>query len=110
MSVASAAFWDLDFQLNQYCINEILFWQKNLKIANVKVIPMLVVQVVALISISMGGQICHKQWDQHDITKSSTWRELSAIEFALSSFLPMIIKTYLKWFTDSQVACRIVTV
>ena len=36
MSVASAAFWDLDFQLNQYCINEILFWQKNLKIANVK--------------------------------------------------------------------------
>ena len=30
-----------------------------------------------------GEQTCHKLWDQHEITKSSTMRELSAIEFAL---------------------------
>ena len=36
MSVSSAAHWDSDFQLDQYCIKEILFWQKNLKSANFK--------------------------------------------------------------------------
>ena len=55
-------------------------------------------------------QVCHKLCAQHEIAKSSTWRELSAIEFALGSFLPMITNTYLKWFTDNQAACRIVQV
>ena len=39
-----------------------------------------------------GEQTCHKLWDQHEINKSSTWRELSDIEFALKSFLPLVKK------------------
>ena len=122
MSVASASYWDEHFQLDQYCINEILFWQKNLQAANVKSIDTMPAYSNYMVYSDASGsgcgahfnlngeQICHKLWDQHEISKSSTWRELSAIEFALSSFLPMITNTYLKWFTDSQAACRIVQV
>ena len=42
--------------------------------------------------------------------KSSTWRELSAIDYALKSFLPIIKGSYLKWFSDSQTAVRIIQV
>ena len=122
MSVASAAHWDLDFQLDQYCIKEILFWQKNLKSANFKSIDTMPSSsnYMAYSDASGSGcgahldlngeQTCHKLWDQHEIIKSSTWRELSAIEFALKSFLPLITNTYSKWFTDNQAACRIVQV
>ena len=37
-----------------------------------------------------GEQICHKQWDVHECGMSSTWRELTAIVFALESFLPLL--------------------
>ena len=114
--------WDLDFQLDQCCIKEILFWQKNLKSANFKSIDTMPSSsnYMAYCDASGSGcgahldlngeQTCHKLWDQHEIAKSSTWRELSAIEFALKSFLPLVTNTYLKWFTDNQAACRIVQV
>ena len=46
-----------------------------------------------------GEQVCHKQWVLEECGKSSTWRELSAILFALHSF-------FLKWFSDSQNALK----
>lgn len=57
-----------------------------------------------------GEQICHKQWDIHECGMSSTWRELTAIVFALESFLPLLKGPYIKWFSDSQNACRIIQV
>ena len=50
-----------------------------------------------------GEQVRNKQWDLEEHRKSSTWRELSAILFALHSFLPSLIGSYVKWFSDSQV-------
>ena len=41
---------------------------------------------------------------------SSTWRELTAIVFALESFLPLLKGSYIKWFSDSQNSCRIIQV
>jgi len=35
-----------------------------------------------------GEQVCYKKWGKDECGKSSTWRELSAILFALQSFLP----------------------
>ena len=43
-------------------------------------------------------------------SKSSTWRELTGIEFALNSFLSLLKGSYLKWFSHSQTACKIVSV
>ena len=57
-----------------------------------------------------GTQICQKQWNKEECKKSSTRRELSAVEFALESFLPIIQGSYIKWFSDNQAACSIVKV
>ena len=57
-----------------------------------------------------GEQICHKQWTKEESQSSSTWRELSAIEYALESFLPILNHAYVKWFSDSQTACSIARV
>ena len=57
-----------------------------------------------------GEQVCHKLWEVSEGEKSSTWRELSAIDYALKSFLPIIKGSYLKWFSDSQTAVRIIQV
>lgn len=43
-------------------------------------------------------------------SKSSAWRELSAIEFALSSFVSVLNDSYVKWFTDNQAAAKVVGV
>ena len=40
--------------------------------------------------------------------RSSTWRELSVIEFSLKSFAPVIKGSHVKWYTDSQAAAKIV--
>ena len=37
----------------------------------------------------------HKQRDVHE--NSFTWRELTAKEFALNCFLPLIKSSYIKW-------------
>ena len=122
MSVNSTSHWDSNIQLNEYCIREIYFWQKNLDTCNLRDIeglPSLSNYVVYSDASATGcgahmnfngEQICHKHWEQHKYTKSSTWRELSAIEFALQAFLPIVKNTYLKWFTDNQAACSIVQV
>jgi len=57
-----------------------------------------------------GEQACHKLWDVGEREKSPTWRDLSAIDYALKSFLPIIKGSYLKWFSDSQAAVKIIQV
>ena len=52
--------------------------------------------------------ICHKMWADWEREKSSTWRELSAIDFSLRSFTDLFKSTHVKWFTDSQAAATIV--
>ena len=59
---------------------------------------------------SNGEQVCYKQWTDVESQESSTWRELSAIEFALKSFLPMLKHSYVKWYSDSQAACTVARV
>ena len=51
-----------------------------------------------------GEQVCYKQW-----TEVESQQRLSAIEFALESFLPML-KHYVKWYSDSQAACTVARV
>ena len=57
-----------------------------------------------------GNRYVHKQWDVHECGMSSTWRELTAIVYALQSFLPLLKGSSIKWFSDSQNACRIIQV
>ena len=49
-------------------------------------------------------------WTENESSQSSTWRELSVIEFALQSFASVLEGSHVKWFTDSQAAAKIVEV
>ena len=123
ISVASAQDWDYKFYLDQYCVRELCFWQSYLKRLNCKVVadsPYKMSNYVVYSDASATGygahldingeQVCNKQWDLEESRKFSTWRELSAILFALHSFLPLLKGSYVKWFSDSQSACKIVQV
>ena len=57
-----------------------------------------------------GEQICDKHWTKEESQYNSTWRKLSAIEYALESFLPILNHAYVKWFSDNQTACSIARV
>ena len=47
-------------------------------------------------------------WNELERCKSSTWREMRAIEQALLSFSTLFMGKSLKWFTDNQNCVRIV--
>ena len=54
--------------------------------------------------------VCHRLWEPSECSKSSTWRELAAIDFSLESFASVLEGSLVKWFTDSQAAARIIEV
>ena len=123
ISIAAVQDWDSRFTLDQYCVRELEFWKVNLDRLNLKEIvecPFRPSNYVVYSDASATGcgahldingeQVCHKQWDLCECSMSFTWRELSAIEFALQSFLPLLKGSYVKWFSDSQNACRIIQV
>ena len=47
-------------------------------------------------------------WKKHEADKSSTWRELRAIEQTLVCFQDTFASKTLKWITDNQACVRIV--
>ena len=53
--------------------------------------------------------ICFKNFKEYEIKRSSTSRELFAIQFALHSFAPMISNKSVHWETDNYAASLIVT-
>ena len=52
--------------------------------------------------------ICFKNFSECEIKKSSTWRELLTIQFALHSFAPKISYMSVHWETDNYAASLIV--
>ena len=54
--------------------------------------------------------VYHKLCEPSECSKSSTWRELAAIDFSLESFAPILKGSLVKWFTYSQTATRIIEV
>ena len=39
--------------------------------------------------------MCPKLWEPSECSKSSTWRELAAIDFSLESFAPVLERVHL---------------
>ena len=59
-------------------------------------------------TVELERKIFHKMWTNSEIQESSTWRELKAIELALSSFCNVFQGKVIKWFTDNQNCTKIV--
>lgn len=113
--------WDSISLLDDYCKEELYFWKENMVNINtryclVSKVPSYFVYSDA--SATGGGAIidfnndfvCHKTWSENERGQSSTWRQLSVIEFSLQSFASVLEGSHVKWFTDSQVAAKIVEV
>ena len=47
-------------------------------------------------------------WSENERMKSSTWRELYAIGFALRLFCGELKDSRVKWFTDNRAAAKII--
>ena len=60
----------------------------------------------AFIAIDM--PVSHKSWDSLQMKRSSTWRELHCVSFALKSFAHLLLGCFVKWFTDSQAVSLII--
>ncbi|XP_071172218.1 uncharacterized protein [Mytilus edulis] len=52
--------------------------------------------------------IAHRQWSVTEATKSSTWREIKAIELTLDSFAKVLEHSSVTFFTDNQNAVSII--
>jgi len=52
--------------------------------------------------------VCHKVWTANESLQSSTWRELSVIEFSLQYFATLLEGSHVKWYTDSQATAKVV--
>ena len=92
--------WDSKFVLDEYCMRELKLWERNACQLNIKHIshdPSRKSHFIVCSDTSgvgcgahldlNGEQVCHKQWEECERLSSSTWRELSAIEFGIESFL-----------------------
>ena len=56
------------------------------------------------------NEVSHRMWTACEAVKSSTWRELKAIQFALSAFKDSVRGKCVKWHSDSQGAVRVVEI
>ena len=113
MSVASADRWDKVFQLDIYCIKEIMFWKKNICTMNARDCflgrePKRFVYSDACetgcgATVTLNDDhVCHKLWDETERSQSSIWRELAAIRFALEAFTELLHHSRVKWYTDNR--------
>ena len=120
MSVAAAQNWDSVFLLDRYCVVELEFWKNNLRSVNTRSVSDSVTPFVSIYSDASdvacaghidGKDICaHRMFTEAERQESSTYRELLAVQFVLSSFSSFLPNSRVKWFTDNQGAARIAQV
>ena len=96
--IESRRSWDSRFNIGLHndCLSEIFFWKNNIVSLNTRAIlpynaPLLFsysdASSVACGAFVVGtNEVSHRMWTACEAVKSSTWRELKAIQFALSAF------------------------
>ena len=98
---------------------ELHFWRDNLKILNGVLFwpPAFVPSKVLFSDASLTGcgafvqgssLVSHRNWSTEESQKSSTWRELAAIEFALAAFEAHLSGLRVPCNTDNQNVVRII--
>ena len=112
LSTLSVQHWEDKIELDQYCIEELRFWRTNLN--SLKARDCFLIhkpqRFVYSDASATGCGSVFTLWEPSECSKSSTSRELAAIDFSLESFAPVLEGSLVKWFTDSQSAAKIVEV
>ena len=113
--------WDAKFNILKHteALNEIFFWKYNLTKLNVKCIKPLFDSQEYLYSdassfglgaVTSGALQCHRHFSAYEQTKSSTWREPTALLYALKAFSKVLNTKTVFCYVDSFAAVRIVGV
>lgn len=112
--------WDSFLKITDHeeVVKEVIFWRDNIKRLNKK--PISSERIVnsfvfsdasdhAIGSIIANNNfICHKNFSPWEQGRSSTWRELEGIRFALISFKESLKNSCIEWKTDNNAASLIV--
>lgn len=98
LAICSRKSWDTFFQLSKEAIVEIHFWKLNCIFLPFKtilkeyVLPERIIYTDASDHAGAGyclqilGSIVYRRWTEEDYRRSSTWRELKAMELTLDVF------------------------
>ena len=114
--------WDKTISLNQHCqaITEIVYWKNNFQSLNTRKLNQHTVPTVTVASdASSSGlgahtqagskeAIIHKNFSPQECGTSSTYREVYAILFALSSLKYIHKGETILWYTDNWAASKII--
>ena len=95
MSIAAAQDWDSVFPLDRYCMVELQFWKNNLRTFNFKTESDFAFFFISIFSdasnVACAGHIAgkdvhaHRMFTEAERQESSTYGELLAVQFVLSS-------------------------
>ena len=107
--------WDdiVNITLPQCLMAELKFWQENISFLNKKCfiefdIPKILIYsdasnyAAGACMVKLNDRIFHQMWDECEMSMSSTWRELRAVQLALHSYLSDLKNKTIKWHTDNQ--------
>ena len=114
--ISSAVSWDCEVLLTQDAISEIDFWRHNVHALNGKVywgVKSLPAKITfsdasdsacgAFVQLQPGVElVSHQNWSIAETTRSSTWRELKAVCFALEAFASRLSGSKVVWYSDNQ--------
>jgi len=111
--------WDQTLDINSYesCVTDLLFWKHN--VYSLKPINILgkesqhhiftdASDIAAAGFLEGTDLVTHKTWKTEEKIKSSTWREVKAIELCLSSFAHLLSNCCVSVYTDNMNAVNIV--
>ena len=121
LAIETRASWDSFISFSPRVINELQFWHNNVSQLNGRDLfdKTQVFDSVVYLEASQlgyGGYVisdkqnlaCKGQWSVDEKRKSSTWRELRAVYFMLSSIGHILTGHKVQWYTDNQKVTRII--
>lgn len=121
MKIVSRSSWDsvLNSEKMEHVLKEMNFWLLNIFVSNKKKLCSVFEKDIVVYSdasnvaagsytIDVNQEVFHLMWKEHEAKKSSTWRELRAIEQTVKCFQDRFASKTIKWFTDNQACVKIV--
>ncbi|XP_033746032.1 uncharacterized protein LOC117331431 [Pecten maximus] len=114
--------WDSAFVIDKdnECWSEMKFWLSNVNSLNLKYISNRIQKSKCVVYSDASSHSCgayvvevdnavfHQTWSYEESLKSSTWRELYAIQLAMSEFRDILRGQIITWYTDNQNCVRII--
>ena len=111
--------WDRKTMMSETVLKELRFWQQSLHHMNGKaiLIDSKVDRVVYsdASNVAFGGYTvecgvhnAHGNWNEVESKKSSTWRELKAVQMVFESLIGFLEGSRIKWMTDNQNVVNII--